>query len=81
MRIIESMTRITLPDKTYIRVWRNEDEVKDTYDNSDLHTMTKMNPHLTMSQLAEKIATMPRVNAVEILTGDGAGVLIYPSWP
>ena len=81
MRIIESMTRITLPNKTYIRVWRNEDTLQDSYNNSDLNSMANRNTHLTLSQLAEKIAEMPRVNAVEVLAVDGEGVLIYPSWP
>lgn len=81
MRIIESMTRITLPNKTYIRVWRNEEQLLDQYNNNDIKTVANLNVHLTITQLAEKIAAMPRVNAVEVLTGDGEGVLIYPSWP
>ena len=81
MRIIESMTRITLPNKTYIRVWRQEFELKDSYDNDDLSVVANLSIHLTPSKIAEKICELPRINAVEVLGADGAGVLIYPDWP
>ena len=81
MRIIESMTRVTLPNKMYIRVWRQENELKSTYDNSDIYTLCKLNTYMSPEQLAEKICTLSRINAVEVLDADGSGLLIYPDWP
>jgi hypothetical protein len=81
MRIIESMTRVTLPNKMYIRVWRQENELKATYDNNDIHRLCKLNTYMSPEQLAEKVCTLPRINAVEVLDADGSGLLIYPDWP
>ena len=82
MRILESMTRVTLPNQTYIRVWRQENTLQREYNNKDIHTLCKMNIHLYPHQLAEKICSdLDRINAVEVLDADGAGLLIYPDWP
>ena len=51
---------------------------------------TQLNAHLTIAHrdgisdpvaLAERIAKLDDVNAVEVLRPDGNGALIYPSWP
>jgi len=36
---------------------------------------------MSPEQLAEKVCTLPRINAVEVLDADGSGLLIYPDWP
>lgn len=51
---------------------------------------TQLNAHLTIAHrdgisdpvaLAERIAKLDDVNAVEVLRPDGNGALIYPNWP
>lgn len=81
MRIIESMTRVTLPNKLYIRVWRQESEVKAEYNNQDIHDVCKRNAHLDPGEIAEQVCKLDRINAVEVLYNDGSGLLIYPDWP
>lgn len=80
IRVIESMTKLSVLEKT-IRVWRAESVLRDAYDNSDLQAICSVNMHLPIHVIAETIAKQPRVNAVEVLSGDGNGVLIYPEWP
>ena len=91
--VIESMT--TIRDIGYnIRVWRMELEVKDVYDNGDLTRAIRdkffrdfMAPRShaelppTLSTIAEFVTTLPRVNAVEVTTYDGNGIILYTQWP
>lgn len=66
-----------------IRVWRQEEEVKNKYDNSDIVQRVNLlhEREQTPSQVAKMITTMPRVNAVEVLDREGNGPLIYNDWP
>lgn len=80
IRIIESMTKISILNKT-VRVWRNESVLRDAYDNADLDAICQVNMHLPIHIIAEVLANQTRVNAVEVLNEDGSGVLIYPEWP
>ena len=80
-RIIESMTKITLPNGYTVRVWRNESKLEQHYDNSDINSLALQNVDLTKSELTEALCKLPRVNAVEVLNSDGSGILIYPEWP
>lgn len=81
MRIIESMTKISVTAGVHVRVWRNEESVQSEYDNSDLIDAVKENSDKDLNHIAEILSMMPRVNAVEALNDSGNGVLIYPSWP
>lgn len=79
-RIVESMTRIAVGSYV-IRVWRNEDELRSSYDNQDLIKFCGDNSAMPIHDLAQAVSLLESVNAVEVLTGDGNGVLIYPNWP
>lgn len=81
MRIIESMFKVCLPNGMTIRVWRNETELRSTYDNNDINIVANLNTHLQLHEMAELVCKLPRVNAVEVLDAYGDGVLIYPDWP
>jgi hypothetical protein len=82
MRVIESMTKAALWDDLIIRVWRNENELRDNYDNSDIYrVLQELAPYKPKSDLiASTISNLERVSAVEILNRHGNGILIYPDW-
>lgn len=82
MRVIESMTKISLPKYT-IRVWRDETEEFEPLPGlyTDLHSVAQANQDLSPSKLAKKIAELPRVAAVEVLDWDSGGVVVYNNWP
>lgn len=79
---IESMTKIGLHNCT-VRVWRKEIKVLDSYDNSDVVAFAEgySSTNYSTSDLAEAIARLPRVSAVEVLDIQGNGIVIYPEWP
>lgn len=80
--VIESMTRIARHGYTF-RIWRKEESVEGQHDNSDLRwvfALKKITPK-NVREFAVKLAQMPRVNAVEVVDGNGNGILIYPEWP
>lgn len=65
-----------------VRVWRDEEEVREHYDNSDLEQCLEDNRDKKRHDIARAVAAMPRVNAVEVKElGSGMGVLIYREWP
>ena len=87
------MFRMETP-RAVIRVWREETEIKDNYDNTDIaQAVNKIVPALhTPSRLIPLIAAMPRVNAVSVLRSNGRGddgkpnpggdgVVFYNDWP
>jgi hypothetical protein len=80
--LIESMTRVSLA-KYIIRVWRQEES---TFEHkpgmySDIEQVARANEDDTPTELAQKIAALPRVNAVEVLCWDRGGVVVYNDWP
>ena len=90
--VIESMTTIRL-NNLIVRVWRDEIEVKDLYENHDL---IHGNPYLTSviaefnegadrqlspGRVARGIAMAARVSAVEVKDHAGNGIVIYTQWP
>jgi len=82
MRVIESMTKISLPKYT-VRVWRDEG---DEYEHkpglfTDLHSMAQANQDNPPAELAKKLAGLPSVAAVEVLDWDSGGVVVYNNWP
>lgn len=82
MRVIESMTKISLPKYT-IRVWRDQDH---DYEHkpglfTDLHSMAQANQDAPAAELAKKLAALPSVAAVEVLDWDSGGVVVYNNWP
>lgn len=97
MRIYESMFRRDAHlrhgegeyQKITIRVWRTETEARAEYDQSDLAAaiqkllMQQRGPDsgISLGVIAERIADMPRVAAVEVLNMDGSGPIIYSDWP
>lgn len=90
---IESITELTCAQENWkIRVWREETELKDQYDNRDLNAVVfaflrrkdaegNPEPVRRKSVLAEMFAAVPRVNAVEVKDSGGSGVVVYVSWP
>ena len=85
MKVIESMTLILDIPQIRIRVWREEHELRRDYDNSDLGieawSVANSNPQQGLvPALAEALVKLPRVNAVEVLSG-GNGIVCYSSWP
>lgn len=79
MRVIESMTSFVI-HPCHIRVWRQESDVQKTYDNEDIIAAVVAFGSRNIVEIAQLVAVMPRVNAVEV-TSNGQGILIYPDWP
>jgi hypothetical protein len=82
VRIVESMNKVSLPRYT-VRVWRQEES---DYEHkpglySDIEQVARANQWATISELAAKLAELPRVNAVEVLDWDLGGVVVYNDWP
>lgn len=94
---VESMTRFvvrqdqvfgTTPkdekeEVTFVRVWREENEVRSSYDetNEDLLAVVRKFDPFARKEIAEALANMPRVTAVEVTDEHGCGVVIYSEWP
>lgn len=75
------MTRISLPRYT-VRVWRTE-QVDATYDraaNADVLIMAHRCQELSMGELVDELAKLPRVAAVEALDWCGNGIVHYVEW-
>lgn len=82
MRVVESMTKISLPKYT-VRVWRDE---SDEYQHqpglfTDLHSLAKEHQDSPAAELAKILAALPKVAAVEVLDWDSGGVVVYNNWP
>ena len=88
MRIIESMTTIHAGE-WLIRIWREEEAAPpplEGYPNQDLQAMAMSKTYgskemPTCFMVAEALAELPRVNAVEVKDAFGNGVVIYTDWP
>ena len=82
--VIESMTTFQRDGLT-IRIWQAEDEVLDSYDRSDLELRLGQilfnmdTPRI--GKVAEALANLPGVNAVEVKNAKGNGIVLYKEWP
>lgn len=85
--VIESMTKVQVGMLT-VRVWRDEQEVLDEYQNEDIFKLVRLVYYgtgypiplkgVTKTEVAEEVAKLPRVNAVEVThTVSGQGLIIY----
>ena len=75
------MTRISLP-RYIVRVWRRED-VTATYDkaaNADLVLTAHRCQELSMGEIVDELAKLPRVAAIEILDWCSNGIVHYVEW-
>ncbi len=95
--VIESMTRLECWGHPYeddphplnhwkakIRVWREEDRVQGYYPitKQELQDVLNQVSPRSFKNIAETLARVPRVNAVEVLDSlSGEGPLVYPEWP
>lgn len=86
---IESMTTIKV-DFLKIRVWREQTEIQDYYDNTDIQAFVneivqREFPYpvgqCDIEEISTKLAELPNVNAVEVKDKCGNGVVIYTNWP
>lgn len=74
-----------------MRVWRQEEEIKEQYNNADISlVLTYASKSIGAEEttgpppieyVVRTLAALPRINAVEILNEIGNGVVIYPDWP
>jgi hypothetical protein len=83
-QVLESMTRVVTAKYT-VRVWRNEelDYQCGPNLNTDIEEVALKNEGDSPTQLAKRIAELPRVAAVEVLGWDESGyngVVYYPNW-
>ncbi len=97
--VIESMHVVDVGNTLFgqlplrIRIWREEDEVKDEYEWRELegHLTEKMevwfqekewHPRKLPRRFAEHILGLNRVNAVEVTNAfSGKGIILYKEWP
>ena len=77
----ESMTRISLP-RFVIRVWRREapDYVYSKAGNTDLVIVAHRCQELSMGEIVDELAKIPRVAAIEILDWCQNGIVHYVEW-
>lgn len=82
MRVVESMTKISLP-KYVVRVWRDQPQDYEHLPGlyTDLHSVAQANQDASASTLAKSLAALPHVSAVEVLDWDSGGVVVYNNWP
>lgn len=66
-----------------IRVWINERENAEKFDNADLKAAIRSQcAAMEQKELAEWIAAQPRVNAVHVFDApSGDGRVLYVNWP
>jgi len=65
-RLIESTANM-LVDKYTVRIWREEPELRNEYDNDDVWQIVRQCwSTLKRGELAELIAEMPRIRRVEV---------------
>jgi hypothetical protein len=64
-------------------VWRETDVVRNlnSYTNPDIEKLLDENSVVDLHVVAQMIAELPRVNAVEVTDQFGKGIVIYPDWP
>lgn len=81
-RVVESMTRLSVLGLK-VRVWRQQAAVENTYNNQDLTARANSLVNASVFDIrtvAEALAALPGVNAVEVLGVNDCGVVIYPDW-
>lgn len=79
-KLYESMTKAVLNQHGWsMRVWRNESKFTSGPDPEVISTVIN-NFNRPPMIVAEEVAKLPRVEAVEVLDQDGNGSLIYPDW-
>ena len=85
MQLIESMTSATIREHGWsVRVWRDEDELHESYDNSDIHDLVEeidYSARAIMVVIVHAIMELPRVSAVEVKDHLGNGIVLYREWP
>ena len=83
-RVIESMTQCWVGIYR-VRVWREETEVREDYNNDDIHRI--VHSYFDVSEwnipkLVEELSKLERINAIEVIhKHTGAGVVWYREWP
>ena len=84
---IESMTRVAV-DGLVVRVWREEESIQETYENSDIAEEVRRicGAYYEASEASRKdivaaLVDLPRINAVEVTNVNGDGVVVYVNWP
>lgn len=81
-RQLESMTRLQIGGLR-ARIWRTESDLAHV-NNEDLQDLgLELNARWEppeINDVAERLAALDRVSAVEVLDYYGNGVLIYPDW-
>jgi hypothetical protein len=83
--IVESMTQVDCVGGLRVRAWRDEGEVKDVYDNSDVRRAVELTVRMcrgraNIREVALTLMQLERVSAVEV-TQHGNGVVLYAEWP
>jgi len=89
--LVESMTKILSVDGYIIRVWREEADISEKHENSDLYCAVHSHQAkkaqngdvicMKPKELIKELLLLDRVNAVEIVDKGGAGTVVYNSWP
>ncbi len=67
-----------------MRVWREEDELRSFYDNSDVTRVADkyLREGAAIAVVVKHVAELPRVTAVQVINeGRGEGVVAYTVWP
>lgn len=85
--IYETMTKVSLGHST-VRVWRSsavialgpDPEIQATIRNIQRLMFDTHSVEDTRLAILQKIASMPGVEAVEVLDPNGNGGLVYPDW-
>ena len=81
--LVESMTKIVRGLYT-IRIWREEKEyfslIETTKDLNNKFEMIWFDD-IKISTLSRALLEIDKVNAVEVLDKDGAGIVYYKDWP
>jgi hypothetical protein len=83
MRVYESITQYTHVDGRQVRVWRAEKsaaKAKDSFIEAVTSTFA-MHVHQDLRTIAEALARLDGVAAVEAKGPDGNGLVIYTEWP
>ena len=82
---IESLVEFTA-GQYKVRVWRDENELQDSYDNMDLMKYAESISDLSQAEFARRIANFDRVNAVQVKSKHHAklervsSLVVYKNW-
>jgi hypothetical protein len=79
---IESTANM-IAGKYLVRIWRHEPQLCDEYNNEDVwDAVRQYSPTMEKSALADLIAHMPRITAVEVQDRSSRqGIVLYVEWP